>query len=1280
MKRLWCASRRPLRWARRLLLALLLPLLLLAAAGQWWLLPNLNHYRDDLAGAMGDALHAPTRIEAATAERDGGQLKLRLRNVSLRDPKTGVVLASFSQAAATLDLWRSLWQWRPVFSHIRLEGVNLTLEQGLDGMPRLRAETAAADSAPTLPEVGQWLFEVGRLDIVGDRLTVRRPDGSTLYLLQPYFQVRDAERGQRLTFTAEWPPELGDQIQFSVDRSTSAAPESWQGRFELRTERLNLSELLLPPGWGIAQPPTAHGQSTPPTTLMAALTISGDWRDWQPVSVESQLRLSWGAGSSDLTLTGQHLPGGWQLQGQAQFADHHGQTVAEPRFEVNQTGGQWQGWIRNLRTQYLLIGAMPWLAEPARQWLSPLQLRGELPEITFQFNPAAATYAVTAQLCEAAFQPVHGLPGLNNLCGTVELTPGQGQVTLNSRKVRVDTAGLLRAPVTLETLAGAIAWRREADGLHLTSAGLNLANADLNARFWGSVILPDSGTPLLDLYSHYHEVKVSAIRHYLPVTVIPPEGIAWLDQALVSGRVVTGDAIVRGPAAAFPYDQGGGLFETRFQVDNTVLDYAPGWPRLEAAKGIVLFRGSSMQVDISAGRLLDAKVETIAAHIPDLNKTVVQVQGRAKGSGGSMWQALRDSPFGRELGDDLPDLRIDGANSLDLELTIPTDAQPIRVQGRVGLLDNTVKLASGHLQLDRLRGMVRFSESGLNAKEVQARLHGEPARLDLDLIGGKDSRNLRARLRGQWALQALAGQSAALLVGYASGNSNWEAVLTVPTGRRARREPTAAFTLDAHSDLRGVTVRLPAPLGKVAAETRPIRISLRPGSAENREITLRYGESVQAALELASFSADPRLLRGELRINAGAAKLPDTPGLAIIARLPRWELSDLTDSARNPSAPNGNGADWWQLFRSLDLRIGEWVVGQQTFVDVALNAARQDQTMQLEIRSETLAGRVTVPDEPRPDRPIHAALRRLHLRRAADSVAVVAKDSDAADPRRLPPLTVTVADLRLNGARLGRLRLIALPQSGGIRLTEFTLDSRQQHIAATGDWQWTRSGPISRLNARLRSRALGETLAAFGYSGVGIAQGETEVELAVAWAAALPDFALELLQGSLKLHVGSGQLLDIDPGMGRMLGLFNVQNLMRRLTLDFSDIVKPGMSFDRISGEFAFRQGQAYTDNLLIEAPTARIEIQGRTGLKERDYAQRITITPQFSGTLPVAGAIAGGPAVGAAVLLAERLLQKGIENAARYQYALSGSWDRPVMELLETQQPPAAKGLAGDQ
>ena len=1180
------AARRTFRWTRWLALALLLPALLAAGFGQWWLLPRLNEHRAALAAALGDYLRAPARIEGVAAEREGGWLGLRLRDVSLHDPETGAALVRFDRAAATVDLWRSLREWRPVFGHIRLEGVNLALERGADGMPRLWAGIGAVESAPSLPEVARWLFDVGRLDILGDRLTVRGRDGSTLDLLHPYFQVRETGFGQRLAFTAELPAAFGDRLHLEIERPR-ADPESWQGSFALRPDR--------------------------------------------PHS-----------------------------------------------FEWSRRGDQWQGRIQGLRVREIATWVAPWLDAPARQWLAALDPRGDAPEIQVRSEPAAGAYAVTVQLREVAFQPAYGLPGLDHLTGTLELIPGQGRIVFDSRKVRVDAAGLLRAPITLDTLAGTVSWARAADGLRLESAGLDFANADLKARVWGDVTVPDSGTPLLDLHGRYRDVQVGAARRYLPVPVIPPDGIAWLDQALVGGRVTAGEGVLRGPAAAFPFDQGEGLFETRFQLEGAVLDYAPGWPRLEAARGTVRFRNRGLQVEIGAGRLLDAEVEGATARIDDLEEPVVWVKGRARGPGASLWRAFRDSPVGQDLGEDLPELRIGGANTLDLELTIPTDARPNRARGQVALLDNRVTLPDGNLELDRTRGELRFTESGLEAKGLQAWLRGEPIRLDLDLVGRMGRRDLRARLRGRLGPRALVGEPAAkALERVVGGKSLWEATLTVPAHRRARRDDSPPFRLDLTSDLRGVVVRLPAPLGKTADESRPLRISLRPRPRDVLELMLDYGEGVRAALELVDLAHDPRLTRGELRINAGAAKLPETPGLAVFAELPRWEWAAVSAAPAAVASP-GFG------LRSLDARIGELALGRRTVAGVTVNAVRQDDELRVALDGKALAGRVIVPDQPSLERPISAALQRLHLRRAAESAPSGSPDSANArvpDPRRLPPLALTATDLRWDGAKLGQLRLAVMPRPNGVRLTEFKLESEQQRIDATGDWAWASHGQTSRLRATLHSRALGETLTAFGYSGGGIARGKTEAELAVEWAGALSEFALERLEGTLKLEVGPGQLLEVDPGMGRMVGLFNVQNLLRRLTLDFSDLMQPGMGFDRITGEFVFRRGQAHTDDLTIEAPAARIRIEGRTDLKARDYDQRITVIPRIGGALPVAGALAGGPAVGAAVLLAERLLQKGIEQATQYQYALTGSWDQPVMKLLEEPQSAnPVKGLVGDQ
>ena len=45
--------------------------------------------------------------------------------------------------------------------------------------------------------------------------------------------------------------------------------------------------------------------------------------------------------------------------------------------------------------------------------------------------------------------------------------------------------------------------------------------------------------------------------------------------------------------------------------------------------------------------------------------------------------------------------------------------------------------------------------------------------------------------------------------------------------------------------------------------------------------------------------------------------------------------------------------------------------------------------------------------------------------------------------------------------------------------------------------------------------------------------------------------------------LGSGQILQVEPGSGRLLGLLSMQHLMRRLTLDFRDVIGKGGSVIR---------------------------------------------------------------------------------------------------------------------
>jgi uncharacterized protein YhdP len=132
-----------------------------------------------------------------------------------------------------------------------------------------------------------------------------------------------------------------------------------------------------------------------------------------------------------------------------------------------------------------------------------------------------------------------------------------------------------------------------------------------------------------------------------------------------------------------------------------------------------------------------------------------------------------------------------------------------------------------------------------------------------------------------------------------------------------------------------------------------------------------------------------------------------------------------------------------------------------------------------------------------------------------------------------------------------------------------------------------------------------------------------------------------------------------------LLNLFSLNSLQRRLALDFSDLTKGGFSFDSMDGHVVVMDGNAFTNDLTIRGSSAVIEIAGRTGLVAKDYDQLVTVTPQLSASLPIAGAIAGGPAVGAAVFLAEKLVGDEFNRISRVQYQVSGPWDAPKYRKL---------------
>ena len=84
-----------------------------------------------------------------------------------------------------------------------------------------------------------------------------------------------------------------------------------------------------------------------------------------------------------------------------------------------------------------------------------------------------------------------------------------------------------------------------------------------------------------------------------------------------------------------------------------------------------------------------------------------------------------------------------------------------------------------------------------------------------------------------------------------------------------------------------------------------------------------------------------------------------------------------------------------------------------------------------------------------------------------------------------------------------------------------------------------------------------------------------------------------------------------------------------------------------------------YSDNFKMQGPTAKVEIKGETDLTKETQHLYVKVKPYISDTLSLA-AFAGGPAVGAAAYIAQKILKDPLNKIAETQYEIVGTWSDP--------------------
>lgn len=202
------------------------------------------------------------------------------------------------------------------------------------------------------------------------------------------------------------------------------------------------------------------------------------------------------------------------------------------------------------------------------------------------------------------------------------------------------------------------------------------------------------------------------------------------------------------------------------------------------------------------------------------------------------------------------------------------------------------------------------------------------------------------------------------------------------------------------------------------------------------------------------------------------------------------------------------------------------------------------------------------------------------------------------------------------------------------------------------------------MSAELASEDVGDTLSYMGFeSGVDAKNGRMSVNLE--WTGGMPPDFISAVRGTAVMNINDGSLTEVKPGAGRAVGLLSVDALPRRLTLDFRDVFKKGFFFDKLKGDFTIADGSAFTNNLILRSPAADIGIAGTINLVDRTYDQTALVSGEVGNTLPVVGAIAAGPVIGAGLFVLKEIFKGPLRGAVQVQYHITGPWENPVVERV---------------
>jgi len=1259
-------------WLLRMLETLAWSALLLFAASvialRYWLLPQIDAHREAIVGAFARGLGLPVRVGGIQADWQGLHPRISLSDVRVYDldGREALVLPAVHNVVS----WRSL-----LFGELRMRSLIIDaprLAVRRDAAGRLYVaglELSGGQEAERGTSFAAWILGQREIEVRNAEIEwvdVQR-GAPPLKLSALNLRLLNAGGMHALGLTARPPEGFGSSlvVRAELKGGVVTVPSKWSGRLYAEFGDTDLAAWQ---PWVDYPFEFSRGRGA----LRMWVTLGAGQRVRTTVDVElskvsmrvaqdlPRLELSSLAGR----LEGRAEGGGFELNARdlaLTLAD--GEALEPTSFRLSwvpAAGAEAaRGELNALRIDLAPLARLAeFLPFPAdlRSLLAELAPRGSLREVAFSWRgdlPRASDYRARARFEDLGMKAWHAVPGFSGMSGSIEAQPGLGHVELLSRAAGLDLPQIFPQPkIALDALSGQIDWRQpDGDTLRVRLSSLAFGNEALAGTAFGTYALGRDGPGEIDLSVALSHADGRRTAAYLPLATIMGENTrAWLERAVVDGRVSNLRFHLKGDLRKFPFaNPGDGQFLVAAQLSGAVLDYAEGWPRIEEIDGELRFDRDRLEVSGQRARILGLRLSNVRVSIPSLLSptTDLLIEGAASGPTNDFLKFIEMSPVRRMTREFTLGMRAQGNGQLQLKLKLPLeDLAKSSISGTFGVSAKRLLVSAELPPLEDVTALLSFSEAGLALQKFQGKLFGGP----FAVSGGTAADGgLRLVAKGEAGVEPMRVLVSHPWFARVRGVARYDAELTAARGEALLR---------VRSDLSGVESTLPSPLAKRAEEALPLELRVLPHQGANwQRVSVSLGRIARAEiLRGAPQRSDEAALAGAralVVLNPPAEaqlEMPTREGLTLRGKLDALDL----DAWRAASGGTPQGGQ-----SKIDLEVGVLDLFGKRLREVDARAGSDPGGWSAEVRAAELEGHLAYRSEG--SGLLVARLKRFRIPEDAPGLGAAAARGEIR--RELPAVDLISERFEVSGRELGRAEITARPAPGAWEIDKLVVLNPHGELRGKGTRTLAQSAARTSLTFALNVSDVGKYLERIGYPNM-IDGGHARLDGTLAWKGEPQRIDYPSLEGQLKLKVDDGQFLEMEPGLGKLVGLISLQALPKRIQLDYRDVFSAGFKFDTISSSIQTLRGVMSTEDFEMRGPAADIDLRGRTDLTAETQELRVKIVPSVGDTASAAVALLN-PLFGAAALLAQRALQNPLGQMLAYEYSITGTWADPQIKKL---------------